>query len=67
MGNLHLELSAEATRLLAPDDPAVRQLFERLGIVYRESTAVFRPGRFVRGAPSASLPDVQELGASHRH
>jgi len=67
IGNLHLELSAEATRLLAPDDPAVRQLLERLGIAYRESTAVFRPGRFVRGAQAASLPEIQELGGSHRH
>ena len=26
VGNLHLELQAEPTRLLAPDEPAVRQL-----------------------------------------
>lgn len=62
VGNLHLELQAEATRLLAPDEPAVRKLFERLNVSYRETTAVFRPGRFVRGEKAA-----HELGASHKH
>lgn len=62
IGNLHLELSAESTRLLAPDEPAVRQLLERLKVPYRSTTAVFRPGRFVRGPQPA-----QELGPSHKH
>ena len=62
VGNLHLELSAEATRLLAPDEPAVRQLLERLKVPYRPTTAVFRPGRFVRGPQPAHEP-----GPSHQH
>lgn len=62
VGNLHLELSAEATRLLAPDEPAVRQLLERLKVPYRATTAIFRPGRFTRGG----LP-THELGPSHKH
>ena len=62
VGNLHLELQAEAGRLLAQDEPAVRQLFDRLQVPYRATTAVFRPGRFARGA----LP-THELGPSHRH
>jgi len=62
VGNLHLELSAEPTRLLAPDEPAVRQLLERLKVPYRQTTAIFRPGRFARG----NLP-THELGPSHRH
>ncbi len=62
VGNLHLELQAEASRLLAPDEPAVRQLLERLQIPYQRTTAVFRPGRFVRG----NLPS-HELGPSHQH
>lgn len=62
VGNLHLELQAEPTRLLAPDEPAVRRLLERLQVPYRATTAVFRPGRFARGALAA-----QELGPSHRH
>ena len=62
IGNLHLELSAEPSRLLAPDEPAVRQLLERLKVPYRQTTAVFRPGRFARGALT-----TRELGASHRH
>ena len=32
IGNLHLELSAEANRLLALDEPAVRQLLDRLKV-----------------------------------
>jgi len=62
IGNLHLELSAEATRMLAPDEPAVRQLLERLKVPYQLTTAVFRPGRFARGAQP-----TQELGPSHKH
>lgn len=62
IGNLHLELSAEPTRLVAADEPAVRQLLERLKVRYRQTTAIFRPGRFARGA----LP-THELGTSHKH
>ncbi len=62
IGNLHLELSADATRMLAPDEPAVRQLLERLKVPYQLTTAVFRPGRFARGAQP-----TQELGPSHKH
>jgi len=62
VGNLHLELQAEPTRLLAPDEPAVRQLFDRLQVSYRPVSAIFRPGRFARGARS-----THELGPSHQH
>jgi urease accessory protein len=62
VGNLHLELAAEATRLLAPDEPAVRQLLDRLKVPFTATTAVFRPGRFVRGPQP-----VHELGSSHQH
>ena len=62
IGNLHLELSAEPTRLLAPDEPAVRQLLTRLNVPFTPTTAIFRPGRFARGSQS-----THELGASHRH
>lgn len=62
IGNLHLELSAEPARLLAPDEPAVRQLLERLKVPFRPTTAIFRPGRFARG----NLP-IHELGPSHQH
>jgi len=62
IGNLHLELSAEPTRLVAPDEPAVRQLLERLKVPYRMTTTIFRPGRFARG-----VQPTQELGPSHKH
>jgi urease accessory protein len=62
IGNLHLELSAEPNRLLAPDEPAVRQLLERLKVPYRTTTAIFRPGRFARGPQP-----THELGTSHKH
>jgi len=62
VGNLHLELSAEANRLLALDEPAVRQLLERLKVPFKQTTAIFRPGRFVRGAQSS-----HEFGQSHKH
>lgn len=62
VGNLHLELQAELTRLLAPDEPAVRQLLERLKVPYTQTTAIFRPGRFARGEQP-----THELGPSHKH
>ncbi|MBI2498527.1 MAG: urease accessory protein UreE [Opitutae bacterium] len=62
VGNLHLELQAEPTRLLAPDEPAVRRLLERLNVPFKPTTTVFRPGRFARG----NLP-THELGPSHKH
>jgi len=65
IGNLHLELSAEPTRLLAPDEPAVRQLLQRLSVPFTPTTAIFRPGRFARGTQPAQ--PAHELGASHRH
>jgi urease accessory protein len=64
VGNLHLELGSEATRLLTPDEPAARQLFARIQIGYTPVTAVFRPGRFKR---SVSTPLVDDLGPSHQH
>jgi urease accessory protein len=63
IGNLHLELQAEPTRLLAPDEPAVRQLLERLKVPFAKTTAVFRPGRFARGNQTTA----DELGPSHKH
>ena len=62
IGNLHLELSAESTRLLTADEPAVRQLLDRLKVPFTTTTALFRPGRFVRGDQSTN-----ELGTSHTH
>ncbi|MFZ5493890.1 MAG: urease accessory protein UreE [Verrucomicrobiota bacterium] len=62
VGNLHLELQAEPARLLAADEPAVRQLLERLKVPFVQTTAIFRPGRFARGNLSA-----HELGPSHKH
>jgi urease accessory protein len=62
IGNLHLELSAEAARLLAPDEPPVRQLLARIDVPFQTITAVFRPGRFIRG----NQP-THELGSSHKH
>ncbi|MEO5959915.1 MAG: urease accessory protein UreE [Opitutaceae bacterium] len=62
IGNLHLELAAEPARLLAPDEPAVRQLLSRLKIPFAATTAIFRPGRFARGERS-----THDLGPSHQH
>jgi urease accessory protein len=82
VGNLHLELMGEAGRLLTPDDKAARQLFERIHVEFRETTAVFRPGRFARGeaviekvavsekvdaVAENAIVEAVELGRSHRH
>ena len=63
IGNMHLELSADPTRLLAPDEPAVRQLLARLQVPFTPTTAIFRPGRFARGNQVLS----HDLGPSLQH
>lgn len=65
VGNLHLECSTEPGCLFTADEPAARQLFERIQIPYTPVTAVFRAGRFSRGA--AAPQPAHELGPSHRH
>ena len=62
IGNLHLELQSEPARLLTPDEPAVRQLLDRLKVPFAQTTAVFRPGRFARGPQP-----THDLGPSHKH
>jgi urease accessory protein len=64
VGNLHLEFSSEATRLLTPDEPVARQLLARIQVAFTPTIAVFRPGRFKR---SVSTPLEDELGSSHQH
>jgi len=64
VGNLHLEFSSESTRLLTPDEPAARQLFERIQVEYTATSSVFRAGRFKRSQPNPALDD---LGPSHKH
>lgn len=45
IGNLHFKIALTAESILAPDDPAIRQLLEREGICFRPIEAVFRPLR----------------------
>lgn len=68
IGNLHLELMSEPDRLLALNESAVRRLLDRIGISYRETTAVFRPGRFARdNTAAAASASTHEFGPSHKH
>jgi urease accessory protein len=57
VGNMHFVIEAQPDRLLAPDDPALRQSLDRLGIHYHEATGIFQPHRF-----SGSL-----AGHGHHH
>jgi urease accessory protein len=57
VGNLHFEIEAQPTRILAPDDTGLRQSLDRLGIHYHAATEVFQPHRF-----SGSL-----IGHGHGH
>ena len=50
VGNLHFPIEAQPQRLLAPDDVALRQSLERIGIGYQLITAVFCPHRLAAGA-----------------
>jgi urease accessory protein len=50
VGNLHFPIEAQPGRLLAPDDTALRQSLDRIGIAYRAIDEVFRPHRLATGA-----------------
>lgn len=50
VGNLHFPIEAQARRMLAPDDPALRQSLARAGIPFAPVDAVFRPHRFAAAA-----------------
>jgi urease accessory protein len=43
IGNRHFVLAVDGDRLLVPDDPAMEQLLERLGVEWRREQAVFVP------------------------
>ncbi len=72
VGNLHFPIEAQPHRLLAPNDIALRQSLERLGIAYRAINEVFRPHRLAAGATPHSHaagpeahPFVFKPAASH--
>jgi urease accessory protein len=46
VGNLHFPIEAQPARMLAPDDPGLRQSLDRLGIHYHAAVSVFQPHRF---------------------
>ena len=46
VGNLHFAIEAHPARLLAPDDPGLRQALDRMHIHYHEAVEVFQPHRF---------------------
>jgi len=45
IGNLHFPIETQPGRILAPDDPAVRQALTRMGVDFTPGMAVFRPHR----------------------
>ncbi len=51
IGNRHFPLALDGQTILVPDDPAMTQLFNRLGVQYERRTDVFFPigNGFVHG------------------
>ena len=43
VGNRHFALALDKERLLVPDDPAMAQLLDRLGVAWQRTTAAFHP------------------------
>ena len=43
VGNRHFPLAMDGEKLLVPDDPAMAQLLERLGVAWERTNAVFQP------------------------
>jgi urease accessory protein len=67
VGNLHFEVDADGDRLLAPDDPALRQALDRLGIPYRAAEAVFEPHRFAADGHGHGHHHPHDHDHSHGH
>ncbi len=59
IGNMHLPVAIEETRLLLADDPAARKLLDRLGVHYHAAMEVFRCGRHAA--------DFHGHGHGHHH
>ena len=60
VGNLHFPIEAQPHRLLAPDDPALRQSLERAGIAFRATVEVFQPHRLAASAaPHGHAPAAE--------
>jgi urease accessory protein len=56
VGNLHFVIEAQPGRLLAPDDSALRQSLERLGIPFRATIEVFQPHRLAASVAHSHAP-----------
>jgi urease accessory protein len=64
VGNRHFPLALDGERLLVPDDTAMRQLLERLGVAFENTEAVFSPlGAGHRHDPGRAPAD----GHTHAH
>jgi urease accessory protein len=66
VGNRHFSLALDGERLLLPDDTAMTQLLERLGIGFERTLAVFTPlGAGHRHEPGVSPVDGHSHGHGH--
>ena len=66
VGNLHFPIEGQPGRLLAPDDPGLRQALDRLGVPYHAVEEVFRPRRFA-GHPSGHGHGHGDGASAHVH
>jgi len=67
VGNLHFAIEAQETRLLAPDDPGLRQALDRMHIHYHEVVEVFQPHRFAGSLDGHGHAHGHEHGHHHHH
>lgn len=67
VGNMHFVIEAQPTRLLAADDPVLRQALDRFGIHYHETVGVFQPHRFTASAAGHGHAHSHEHDHPHEH
>lgn len=67
VGNLHFPVEAQPGRLLAPDDPGLRQALDRLGIHYHAIEEVFQPHRFAGSLVGHGHHHSHAHGHDHPH
>jgi len=67
VGNMHFVIEAQSTRLLAPDDPGLRQALDRASIHYHRIVEIFKPHRWSGTFVGHSHGHHNGHGHAHHH
>tara|TARA_Y100001934_G_C12347417_1_gene773562 strand:- start:313 stop:786 length:474 start_codon:yes stop_codon:yes gene_type:complete len=64
IGNLHMPMEVTESQIRVVDDPAVRNLFQNMGIDYQLKSEIFQP---IKGAIGIGHSHDHNMGHDHEH